>query len=63
VTPDQLHNLATAAGAMVLGDPGTRQQYMLDLVQLARLVDLADMNRQIEQLKATLPALPKINAD
>lgn len=41
MTPDQLHNLATAAGAMVLGDPGTRQQYMLDLVQLARLVELA----------------------
>lgn len=40
MTPDQLHNLATAAGAMVLGDPGTRQQYMLDLVQLARLVAL-----------------------
>jgi hypothetical protein len=25
---------------MVLGDPGTRQQYMLDLAQLARLVEL-----------------------
>lgn len=45
MTPDQLHNLATAAGAMVLGDPGTRQQYMLDLVQLARLVELLQTAR------------------
>ena len=53
---DQLHNLATAAGAMVLGDPGTRQQYMLDLVQLARLVALLRVG------PCPVP-LPKINAD
>jgi len=56
VTPDQLHNLATAAGAMVLGDPGTRQQYMLDLVQLARLVELVRLG------PCPVP-MPKINAD
>lgn len=53
--PDQLHNLATAAGAMVLGDPGTRQQYMLDLVQLARLVELS----RVGPCPVPLPALPK----
>lgn len=54
-TPDQLHNLATAAGAMVLGDPGTRQQYMLDLAQLARLVAMVTVP------PCPVP-LPKINA-
>lgn len=39
MTDSDLHALALAAGAMVLGEPGTRQQYMLDLVQLARIVE------------------------
>lgn len=60
MTPDQLHNLATAAGAMVLGDPGTRQQYMLDLVQLARLVELVQTAR-VGPCPVPLPT--KINAE
>jgi len=58
-SPDQLHNLATTAGAMVLGDPGTRQQYMLDLVQLARLVQLVGS----KGIPPCPVPLPKINAD
>lgn len=38
MTDDDLHDLAVAAGAMVLGDEGTRQQYLLDLSQLRALL-------------------------
>ena len=43
MTPAQLDALARAAGAMVLGDEGTRQQYLIDLDQLVALVRLATL--------------------
>lgn len=51
MTPDHLHEAACRAGALVLGEEGTRQQYMMDLEQLARFV-----------LIATLPPVRKENA-
>lgn len=36
-----LHELACKAGALVLGEPGSTQQYMMSLAELARLVRLA----------------------
>jgi hypothetical protein len=45
---------------MVLGDPGTRQQYMLDLVQIGRLIELV---RVVPPCPVPLPDLPKINAE
>ncbi|MGJ5032326.1 hypothetical protein ACQR1I_36195 [Bradyrhizobium sp. HKCCYLS2038] len=38
LTDDQIHEAALRAGAMVLGDQGTRQQYLIDLDQLRRLL-------------------------
>jgi hypothetical protein len=35
---NDLHQAALAAGAMVLGEDGTRQQYLFDLEQLRRLL-------------------------
>lgn len=41
MTDSDLHDLATAAGAMVLGEDGTRQQYLFDLNQLRALLSPA----------------------
>jgi hypothetical protein len=38
VTDSDLHALAIEAGAMVLGEEGTRQQYLFDLDQLRALL-------------------------
>jgi hypothetical protein len=41
VTDERLHELACRAGALVLGEPGSTQQYMLSLAELARFVEMA----------------------
>lgn len=42
MTPsDDLHDLAVACGAMVLGEPGTPQHYLFNAKQLARFVSEA----------------------
>lgn len=38
--PDQTHDAAIAAGATVLGEPGTTQHYLMTAEQLARMVEL-----------------------
>lgn len=60
MTDADLHDLAVAAGAMVLGEPGTQQQYMLDLSQIARLVELV---REHAALPPCPVPLPNKNAD
>lgn len=37
-TDDHIHEAAVRAGAMVLGEPGTRQQYLLSLDGLRKLL-------------------------
>lgn len=52
MSPDALDTAARAAGAMMLGEAGTKQQYLFDLEQLGRLVELAS------ERERELPPLP-----
>lgn len=53
-----LHQKAMAAGATVLGEDGTRQQYLMDLDQLATLARAVRVAQMAALVKAKQNALP-----
>lgn len=61
MTDAELHALAIECGAMVLGDEGSRQQYMLDLSQLAgmaRAIRVAQMAALVKAKRTEIPPCP-----
>lgn len=55
MTDPVLHELACRAGALVLGEPGSTQQYMLSLAELRCFIDLAS----VPPCPVPLPAPPE----
>lgn len=58
MTDSDIHNLAVDAGAIVLGEEGTTQHYLLTADQLAALLGLPSDVPAIPPCPANIPPCP-----